>query len=233
MKTCDKSHSHSKGPKVPKNVFWFTFFHTGTGYIATYYFSLYYMRNKPEDYPEHYYTFHLWLYNFVWIFCMTNLVLSRFKSPGKSCNTREESDGKCEKCNIYRIDRTHHCSNCKKCIVRMDHHCAWVSNCIGLNNHKNFFWYTFYTAIGGTYHIYLGLMYIFSSYPSAYDSYLARIWFYLHTLIVMLFTYFCITLTNMQVKFIARNNTNLEYMKEIGMNWDFMKCIIWPIVKDI
>jgi len=44
----------------------------------------------------------------------------------------------CEKCQIVKPDRTHHCSVCGYCILKMDHHCPWVNNCVCFDNYKFF-----------------------------------------------------------------------------------------------
>ena len=44
----------------------------------------------------------------------------------------------CEKCQIIKPDRTHHCSVCGYCVLKMDHHCPWVNNCVCFNNYKFF-----------------------------------------------------------------------------------------------
>lgn len=31
----------------------------------------------------------------------------------------------CNKCNMMRPKRSHHCSRCGHCVRRMDHHCPW------------------------------------------------------------------------------------------------------------
>ncbi|CAB4415873.1 unnamed protein product [Rhizophagus irregularis] len=55
----------------------------------------------------------------------------------------------CNKCDIDKPDRTHHCRVCKKCISKMDHHCPWLNNCIGHRNQKYFYlfliWATLYS----------------------------------------------------------------------------------------
>merc|ERR1719379_1527871 len=45
---------------------------------------------------------------------------------------------KCNKCKIFRPERSHHCSRCRTCVMRMDHHCPIIGNCIGWRNHKFF-----------------------------------------------------------------------------------------------
>lgn len=57
----------------------------------------------------------------------------------------------CNKCEITRPARAHHCKICKKCILRYDHHCPWVNNCIGRNNYRSFVLLVFYLTVGCTY----------------------------------------------------------------------------------
>lgn len=224
-----KSHPNSHLKTPPKNVFIFTFIHLFTSLISTYTISLHYSRSKPKDYPSHYYNFHISIYSALWVLCMINLILSRVRSFGKGIEWPSGEEF-CQKCDIARPKRTHHCSSCNSCVLRMDHHCVWVSNCIGLGNHKNFFWYTFYTAIGGSYHSYLMILYLFSGYESVYSTVFIKLLYFYHSLVVFVFSYFCWTLLNMQWKFIRNNTTNIEYIKEFSNNFGFIKCVVYDIV---
>lgn len=51
----------------------------------------------------------------------------------------------CEKCNLIKPDRCHHCSICGLCILKMDHHCPWINNCVSFTNYKFFVLFLGYT----------------------------------------------------------------------------------------
>jgi hypothetical protein len=61
----------------------------------------------------------------------------------------------CNKCQITRPPRAHHCSQCNRCILQMDHHCPWVNNCIGYNNYRSFFLALTYLVMGCWYGVFM------------------------------------------------------------------------------
>lgn len=54
------------------------------------------------------------------------------------CRTYSGGFRICEKCNLLKPDRAHHCSVCDACVLKMDHHCPWVNNCVSFTNYKFF-----------------------------------------------------------------------------------------------
>ncbi|XP_062917099.1 palmitoyltransferase ZDHHC15B isoform X1 [Mobula hypostoma] len=53
----------------------------------------------------------------------------------------------CDRCQLIKPDRCHHCSICDTCVLKMDHHCPWVNNCIGFSNYKFFLLFLGYSML--------------------------------------------------------------------------------------
>jgi len=62
-----------------------------------------------------------------------------------SCRTYSGGIRYCEKCNLIKPDRCHHCSICGICVLKMDHHCPWINNCVSFTNYKFFVLFLGYT----------------------------------------------------------------------------------------
>lgn len=57
----------------------------------------------------------------------------------------------CEKCSIFKPDRTHHCKELGRCVRKMDHFCPWAGGIIGETTHKYFMQLVGYTALYTTF----------------------------------------------------------------------------------
>ncbi|XP_072584353.1 palmitoyltransferase ZDHHC21 isoform X3 [Vulpes vulpes] len=100
------------------------------------------------------------------IFCLVALVRASFTDPGRLPENPKIPHGErefwelCNKCNLMRPKRSHHCSRCGHCVRRMDHHCPWINNCVGEDNHWLFLQLCFYTELLTSY----ALMFSFCHY---------------------------------------------------------------------
>lgn len=57
----------------------------------------------------------------------------------------------CDKCRIYKPDRTHHCKELGHCVRRMDHYCPWAGGIIAETTHKYFMQFVFFAALYTTF----------------------------------------------------------------------------------
>lgn len=55
----------------------------------------------------------------------------------------------CPFCQVYMLQRTHHCRHCDRCVVFMSHHCCSAGQCIGFGNHKYYLLFLFYLMLSG------------------------------------------------------------------------------------
>nr|XP_013812104.1 PREDICTED: palmitoyltransferase ZDHHC21 [Apteryx mantelli mantelli] len=76
----------------------------------------------------------------------------------------------CNKCNMMRPKRSHHCSRCGHCVRRMDHHCPWINNCVGEDNHWLFLQLCFYTQILSSYTLILDFCHYYYFLPLKKDN---------------------------------------------------------------
>ncbi|KRZ19087.1 Palmitoyltransferase ZDHHC2, partial [Trichinella zimbabwensis] len=63
------------------------------------------------------------------------------------CRNKDGGLRYCEKCQIIKPDRAHHCSICGICLLKMDHHCPWVNTCVHFGNYKFFILFLGYAWI--------------------------------------------------------------------------------------
>ncbi|CAF2764211.1 unnamed protein product [Rotaria sp. Silwood2] len=82
-----------------------------------------------------------------------NYIMAWLSSPGlaKDYQNLATQYPKCKKCSMNKPPRTHHCSWCNACILKFDHHCPWLNSCVGFYNHRYFFQFCSFMAIGCIY----------------------------------------------------------------------------------
>ncbi|XP_071899044.1 palmitoyltransferase ZDHHC15 isoform X10 [Anas platyrhynchos] len=73
--------------------------------------------------------------------------LSDSQQPCGKSAARQKGIRFCDRCQLIKPDRCHHCSVCAICVLKMDHHCPWVNNCIGFSNYKFFLLFLAYSLL--------------------------------------------------------------------------------------
>lgn len=133
--------------------------------------SLLYTMSKSDEDDHRYKHYFMWVilicFNTMFAIFITALIQAITTDPGAvprhwGFYVGDEARRRryCRVCNVWKPDRTHHCSQCGRCVLNMDHHCPWINNCVGFFNRKFFIQVLIY-AIGcllivfshGVYHI--------------------------------------------------------------------------------
>ncbi|OQV23704.1 putative Palmitoyltransferase ZDHHC3 [Hypsibius exemplaris] len=127
----------------------------------------------------------------------------------------------CQRCDMYRPPRAHHCRTCQGCVRKMDHHCPWINNCVGAFNQKYFLQFLVWVSITS---LYAGSIALFSwladcpgcrSEPEA-----TRHMALMHTVILAvescLFGGFTLVMILDQMSAILKDETGIESLKRTG-----------------
>ncbi|XP_075241112.1 palmitoyltransferase ZDHHC21-like [Convolutriloba macropyga] len=120
-----------------------------------FYFVLFFPRilsSRYSFYENSFSTILFILYTYASVMCLTSFLRSMFTSPGvltDDCSDilSEKDRTYCEKCDLNRPLRTHHCRVCGICVRQFDHHCWWINNCVGEDNKWLFFLLIFYSTV--------------------------------------------------------------------------------------
>jgi DHHC palmitoyltransferase len=133
---------------------------------------------------------------------------------------------KCNYCQQWKPERSHHCSKCKKCIRKMDHHCHWLGRCINYDNQGHFIRFLFFTFLSNlnilVYNCYQAFQYIFHKEQKITKKFAIL----LVGQIMFAFTIGCVTLmhTTSQMKMVLANETFIEVCQRRNLEILNRKC---------
>ncbi|UJR22005.1 hypothetical protein I4U23_025072 [Adineta vaga] len=124
--------------------------------------------------------------------------------------SEEEGWTVCNRCEINRPPRAHHCRICKRCVRRLDHHCPWVNNCVGEFNQKYFILFLFYIGATSIYAI-IFTIWALIVFPQKTESQI------IHSVVICveacLFGIFVLTVFIDQVQSIAIDRSLIDTLK--------------------
>ncbi|KAK3259885.1 hypothetical protein CYMTET_31134 [Cymbomonas tetramitiformis] len=63
----------------------------------------------------------------------------------------------CERCQVVRPPRAHHCRVCNTCVLDMDHHCPFIGQCVGRDNFRPFLLFLFWATLSCSYVLYVSV----------------------------------------------------------------------------
>ncbi|XP_031630751.1 palmitoyltransferase ZDHHC15-like isoform X2 [Contarinia nasturtii] len=116
----------------------------------------------------------------------------------------------CDKCQVVKPDRAHHCSVCGTCVLKMDHHCPWVNNCVNFTNYKYF---VLFLGYGLLYCIYIALTvlrYFIAFWEGQLEIGAGRFHILFLFFVAAMFAISLVSLFGYHIYLVALNRTTLE-----------------------
>ena len=158
----------------------------------------------------------IWIFSFLYLFWA--FAESSFMDPGTIGqtdyeNSQEFDDGNeklyCPECKIHRPPRSHHCKTCGRCIALKDHHCFYIGNCAGSRNYRSFILF----LISFLFHSFLSILLTYRKIIPSSLPILARLSSLVLLLYSMIFGFSVVKQLIMQIKFLRKNITWIEFSK--------------------
>ncbi|XP_037902911.1 palmitoyltransferase ZDHHC15B isoform X2 [Hermetia illucens] len=116
----------------------------------------------------------------------------------------------CEKCQIIKPDRAHHCSVCGTCVLKMDHHCPWVNNCVNFSNYKYFVLFLGYALIYCLYVAATSLQYFIKFWEGELNGGMGRFHILFLFFVAVMFAISLVSLFGYHIYLVLLNRTTLE-----------------------
>lgn len=121
----------------------------------------------------------------------------------------------CNKCNVWKPDRAHHCLLEERCVLRMDHYCPWFGCTIGFFNHKFFIQELFYVWVYASFLFWVSFYLVFQFFAEErYDHEFLSIGLLALLIVSMAFS-FCLTFFFLfSAWLVAKNTTTIEFQDD-------------------
>nr|XP_055063994.1 palmitoyltransferase ZDHHC20-A isoform X2 [Misgurnus anguillicaudatus] len=116
----------------------------------------------------------------------------------------------CDRCQLIKPDRCHHCSTCDKCVLKMDHHCPWVNNCIGFSNYKFFVLFLAYSMLYCVYISATVLQYFIKFWTNQLPNTQAKFHVLFLFFVAAMFFISVLSLFSYHLWLVAKNRTTIE-----------------------
>ncbi|XP_076642985.1 palmitoyltransferase ZDHHC15B isoform X4 [Halictus rubicundus] len=116
----------------------------------------------------------------------------------------------CEKCQLIKPDRAHHCNVCRTCVLKMDHHCPWVNNCIGFHNYKFFMLFLAYALLYSLFVTATSIQYVILFCKGDGIQGMSRFQLFLLFFVALMFTVTLNSLFLYHCYLVLRNRSTLE-----------------------
>uniref|UniRef100_A0A8D2L525 Palmitoyltransferase n=1 Tax=Varanus komodoensis TaxID=61221 RepID=A0A8D2L525_VARKO len=116
----------------------------------------------------------------------------------------------CDRCQLIKPDRCHHCSVCAMCVLKMDHHCPWVNNCIGFSNYKFFLLFLAYSLLYCMYIAATVLKYFIKYWTGELSSGRSKIHIFFLLFVAIMFFVSLMFLFGYHCLLVSQNRSTLE-----------------------